>query len=192
MSQLVAHVDLVNPAGGETFHPGEVVTVEWVETQAHMLLNWDLLFSMDGGLNWVTVEADIALESRTYIWTVPEITTVQAQIRIVQDNVNDDYNGTSQNFTIVTATGIDDPIDLVQITMYPNPLRDFSSIEFENPMLVNHTLSIFDSQGKVVRSIYNITSGKVRIERENLVSGLYFIRLRDENEIRAMGKLVVE
>ncbi len=192
MSQLLAHVDLVNPAGGETYHPGEEVTVEWAETQAHNLLNWDLLFSMDGGLNWDTVEADIALESRTYLWTVPEITTVQAQIRIVQDNVNKDYNGTSQNFTIVTATGIDDPIELFQITMYPNPLRDYTSIEFENPMQLNYSLSIFDSQGKVVRSIYNISSGKVRIERENLVSGLYFIRLRDENEIRAMGKLVVE
>lgn len=192
MSQLLAHVDLVSPAGGETYHPGEEVTVEWVETQTHNLLNWDLLFSMDGGLNWDTVKADIALESRSYIWTVPEITTVQAQIRIIQDNVNEDYNGSSQNFTIVTATGIDDPLHSMQIDFYPNPLRNYTSIEFENPMQINYTLSIFDSQGRVVRSIYNINSGKVRIERENLVSGLYFIRLRDENEIRAMGKLAVE
>jgi hypothetical protein len=57
--------------------------------------------------------------------------------------------------------------------MYPNPLIDYTSIEFEN-------------------SIHNITSGTVRVERKNLPSGLYFIRLRDEKEIRAFGKLAVE
>jgi hypothetical protein len=192
MPQLFAHVDLINPAGGETFHPGDKVNVEWVETQSHELLNWDLVFSMDGGLNWVTVKADITLESRSYEWTVPETTTVQGQIRIVQDNVNEDYSGTSQNFTIVAATGIIDPLDLIQIKMYPNPLRDYTSIEFENSIHKNHTLTIYNTQGRIVRSIPNITSGTVRVERKNLVTGLYFIRLHDENEIRAMGKLAVE
>jgi hypothetical protein len=192
MSQLFGHVDLSNPQGGETFHPGEEVNVEWVETQSHELLNWDLLFSMDGGLSWDTVKADITLESRSYQWTVPETTTVKGQIRIVQDNVGDDYYGTSQNFTVVTATGIVDPLYSIQMNIYPNPLRDYTSIEFENSKHLNHTLTVYDSQGRIVRSIHNITSGTVRVERNNLTSGLYIIRLRDENEIRAIGKLVIE
>jgi hypothetical protein len=95
MFQLRGHVDMINPMGGETYHPGDEVKVEWEETQSHNTLNWDLLFSMDGGLSWDTVKADITLESHSYQWTVPETTTVQGQIRIVQDNVNDDYKGTS-------------------------------------------------------------------------------------------------
>ncbi len=192
MFQLNAHVNLITPMGGETYHPGDEVNVEWVETQSHTTLNWDLVFSMDGGLSWDTIQVDIPFESRSYQWTVPETTTVQAQIKIVQDNVNVDYNGTSQNFTIVAATGIIDPLDLFQIKMYPNPLVDYTSIEFENSMHINHTLTIYNTQGKIVRSVHNITSGTVRVERKNLTSGLYFIRLHDENEIRAMGKLAVE
>jgi len=192
MFQLKGHVDLINPMGGETYHPGDEVNVEWVETQSHTTLNWDLLFSMDGGLSWYTVKADIPLESRSYQWTVPATTTVQGQIKIVQDNVNDDYDGASQNFTIIAATGIGDHLNLIQINMYPNPLIDYTTIEFENSMHINHTLTIYNTQGRIVRSIHNITSGKVIVERKNLTAGLYFIRLRDENEILAIGKLAIE
>ena len=192
MSQLLGHVDLINPLGGETLHPGDEVNVEWVETQSHNTLNWDLLFSMDGGLSWDTIKADIPFESRSYLWTVPATTTVQGQIRIVQDNVNDDYNGTSQNFNIIEATGIVDRLILIQMTIYPNPLIDYTSIEFENSTHNNHTLTIYDSQGRLVRSIHNITSGTVRVERKNLTTGLYFMALRDEDVIRAVGKLAVE
>ena len=76
--------------------------------------------------------------------------------------------------------------------MYPNPLIDYTSIEFENPMYINYTLTIHNIQGKIVRSIHNITSGKVRVERKDLSSGLYFVRLRDENAFLTVGKLIVK
>lgn len=76
--------------------------------------------------------------------------------------------------------------------MYPNPLIDYTSIEFENPMHINYTLTIHNIQGKIVRSIHNITSGKVRVERKDLSSGLYFVRLRDENAFLTVGKLIVK
>lgn len=192
MSPVLAHVELDNPKGGEVYHAGDSVNVSWVEVQAHNTLNWDLLFSTDGGVNWDTVKADIPFEARSYLWTVPVILTAKGKIKIVQDNEKEDYAGISPNFTILTTTGIPDPHHLIQISIYPNPLVDFSRIAFENPLHLNHTLTIYNTQGKMVRTIHNITSERVKIERRNLTSGLYFIRLRDEHEIRAMGKLVVE
>jgi len=192
MFPVLGHVDLTNPKGGEVYHTGESVNVSWVEVQAHTTLNWDLLFSTDGGLTWDTVKANIPVEAVSYQWIVPAISTVKGKIKIVQDNVNVDYEGTSQNFSILTTTGIRNPINLIQMNMYPNPLIDYASIEFENPLQMNHTLTIYDTQGKMVRTIHNITSDRVRIERKNLTAGLYFIRLRDEHEIRAMGKLLIE
>jgi len=192
MFQLDGHVDLATPEGGETFHPGEVVYVSWVEVQAHNTLNWDLLFSMDGGSSWDTVKSDIPVEALSYDWTVPATTTANGKIKIIQDNENANYEGTSPNFNIIEATGIHDPLKLVQISVYPNPLVDYSFIEFENSRHRSHTLSIYNTQGKIVRSIPDIRSGTVKVERKNLTSGLYFIRLRDEKDVRAMGKLVVE
>ena len=192
MFQLEGHVELTNPEGGETYHPGNVVTVTWIEVVRHNPLNWDLLFSGDGGSSWDTIKANIPVETLSYQWTVPETSTVKARIKIVQDNVNDDYEWSSNNFTIVSATGIRAPLNLIQMNIYPNPLIDYSSIEFENSMHINYTLDIYNTQGRIVRSIPNITSGKVKVEKKNLMAGLYIIRLLNENEILATGKLAIE
>jgi hypothetical protein len=192
MFQLEGHVELTNPEGGETYHPGNAVTVTWIEVVRHNPLNWDLLFSGDGGSSWDTIKANIPVETLSYQWTVPETSTVNARIKIVQDNVNDDYEWSSNNFTIVSATGIGAPLNLVQMNIYPNPLIDYSSIEFENSMHSNYTLDIYNTQGRIVRSIPNITSGKVKVEKKSLMAGLYIIRLRNENEILATGKLAIE
>ena len=190
--QLKAHVSLTNPMGGETFQPGETVDVSWVEVQSHNTLNWDLLFSEDGGYSWDTLQADIRVETLNFQWMVPFITTVQGRIKVVQDNVNADYESTSPNFTIVGTTGIHDPHDLIQIEISPNPFMDYTTIAFENPRQLNHTLTIFNTQGSIVRSVPNITAGRVKVERRDLTAGIYFIRLRDENEIRAIGKLSIQ
>lgn len=192
MFQLKGHVELTNPEGGETYHPGNEVTVTWIEVVRHNPLNWDLLFSGDGGSSWDTIKANISVETFSYQWTVPETSTVKGRIKIVQDNVNDDYEWSSNNFTIVSATGIRAPLNLIQMNIYPNPLIDYTSIEFENPMHINYTLSIYNTQGIIVRSIPNITSGKVTVERKNLMAGLYIVRLRNENEILATGRLAIE
>jgi hypothetical protein len=190
--QLQAHVGLTNPEGGESYKPGDIVDVTWVVLQAHNTLNWDLLFSEDGGSSWDTIKIDISVETTSYQWIVPETMTMKGKIRIVQDNENQDYEGTSNNFTISSTIGITDLFSPIPLHIYPNPLTHYTSIEFENPMHKNHTLSLYDTQGRMVISIPNITSGKVQVEREDITAGLYFIRLRDENEIRALGKLVVK
>lgn len=189
---LKAHVELLNPMGGDTYSPGDSVNVSWSEIIAHNTFNWDLLFSSDGGLNWDTVKADIPVEEMSYWWTVPVISTVKGQIKIVQDNDQTDYDGISPNFTILSPSGTSDPLQIVQLKIYPNPMVDFASIEFENPMHLSHTLTIYDTQGRVVRSMPNITSNKVKIEKLKLFAGLYYLRLRNEHEIRAVGNLVIQ
>ncbi|MCK5694331.1 MAG: hypothetical protein KAI08_15815, partial [Bacteroidales bacterium] len=63
MFQLKGHVELTNPEGGETYHPGNEVTVIWIEVVRHNPLNWDLLFSGDGGSSWDTIKANISVET---------------------------------------------------------------------------------------------------------------------------------
>ena len=192
MYQLEGHVELIYPEGGESYHPGDSVDVSWVEVQRHTPLNWDLLFSEDGGASWDTIKANIPNETLNYRWAVPLTQTAKGRIKIVQDNVDANYEWSSNNFTILAPTGITDPPNSIQFKMYPNPLIDYTSIEFENPKRINYTLSIHNIQGKIVRSIHNITSGKVRVERKDLTAGLYFVRLRDENASLTVHKLLVK
>lgn len=192
MSQLEGHVSLTYPLGGEIFSPGDTVNVTWQEVIRHNTLNWDLLFSYDGGSTWDTIKADIPLGILNYQWIVPDTSIMEGKIRIVQDNENQNYTGTSDNFTISYATGIIDPMNPIRMHIYPNPFRNYTTIEFADPMHKNYTLTLYSLQGKMVKTIQNITGGRVSVERTNLTAGLYFIQLRDENKICAVGKLIVE
>ncbi|HUR30179.1 MAG TPA: T9SS type A sorting domain-containing protein [Saprospiraceae bacterium] len=96
----LAHVELDNPLGGETYTSGQVVTIEWHIAIPHQQLNWDLLYSLDGGSTWAPIQMDIPVSQLTYQWFVPSNSTTQARISIIQDNEGMDYQDESLNFTI--------------------------------------------------------------------------------------------
>ncbi len=189
--QLQAHVEMNYPQGGETYSPGDSVNITWTETVAHNTLNWDLLYSVDGGHTWSPIKEDIPLEARSYQWIIPDVSTMDGRIKIIQDNEGGDYESSSQNFTITSITGIIDPVQSNEISIFPNPFEDFATIEFNNPEYDSYTLTIYNPQGGVVRSITHLTSGKIELERGNLIAGYYFIQLRDDKQVRATARIVI-
>ena len=78
--KIQAHVELKYPVGGETHYPGETVNIVWDETVSHSTLNWDLFYSVDGGLTWTILKEDVAIEARNYQWIVPDVSTLKARI----------------------------------------------------------------------------------------------------------------
>lgn len=97
---LLAHVELDNPLGGETFVVGQTVTIQWHIEIPHNTLNWDVLFSSDGGATWAFIQMDLPVGSLSYSWIVPDIITSQARVSVIQDNEGQDYQDESMNFTI--------------------------------------------------------------------------------------------
>ena len=188
---MQAHVDLKYPEGGETHYPGETVNIVWDATMGHSTLNWDLFYSIDGGLNWTIMKEDLAAEARNYQWIVPDVPSMKVRIKVIQDNEGGDYENSSQDFTIASATGIQRPVKHSKIRVFPNPITDIATIEFDKPDNDKHSLIIYNIQGGVVRSITQIGSGKIDMQRGSLPAGHYFIQLRDEQEVRGTGKLVI-
>jgi len=80
----------------------------------------------------------------------------------------------------------------INITTYPNPFNEYTTINFENLKNKEFTLKIINIQGLLIRTIDNITTGQVKIERNNLVNGLYFFQLLSESQVIASGKLLIE
>ena len=76
--------------------------------------------------------------------------------------------------------------------IYPNPTKQFATLEFYNPNKMSCTLLLYDTYGKLIQSTKNITADKVKIENRNLASGLYFFKLSDEKRTIAVGKLTFE
>ena len=94
----LAHVKLDYPVGGEVFAFGETVKIEWQILISLNTENWDLYFSPDGGTNWQEIQLNLHPSQLNYLWTVPQILTPNARIRIDMDNVGSDYNDISGDF----------------------------------------------------------------------------------------------
>ena len=74
--------------------------------------------------------------------------------------------------------------------LVPNPFRNSTILTFSNPNQSNYNLMIYDATGKMVKSINNIKTNEIEIERGNLSKGIYFFKLHGEKVI--YGKLMVE
>lgn len=80
---------------------------------------------------------------------------------------------------------------LLNLSIQPNPFKDFTTISFDNPNQENFNLIINDVQGKTLRSYTNITNSFIRIDRKDLVAGAYLYTLWNKG-ISVSGRLVVE
>jgi hypothetical protein len=74
--------------------------------------------------------------------------------------------------------------------IYPNPTNDFSIIEFKS-LSSNSNLKIFNSQGKLVKSVKNISNDNVKIEKDNLKPGVYYFLINNELKELSKGKWII-
>jgi hypothetical protein len=74
--------------------------------------------------------------------------------------------------------------------VYPNPMRDRATIEFDNPNGESYDLYITDITGKTVRTIKNIQEKEIAINKGELSSGVYFIVLKGDETYRS--KMVIK
>lgn len=163
-----AHLDQASlrPAGGETFRPGTVMTIEWVATQAHDG-KYDIYYSPNGGTSWPTEFAEAWQGPTTngakvsYRWTIPANTanTTQGRIRVCQlagghCTQPGTYTIMSANFTISNSTGVGEAAPQASA-----PSLDYRagsrSVELVIPlqagMLV--TLRAYDAAGKEIAEL---------------------------------------
>jgi len=192
LSQAYAHVNLNNPVGAETYKPGDTVIIKWKIAINHTLLNWDLFFSSNGGTSWDTLQTDLNAATLSYQWVVPNTPTTQGRIKIVMDNAGTDYHDISADFTITPATVINLPITGKPILIYPNPLHNQAMLRFDIPKGQLYALWLYDTQGRLIKSIPKIKNEQRILEEAELPEGIYFYRLQSENGRQISGKLLVE
>jgi len=186
---LYAHVELDNPKGGETFVSGSIVTVQWHITIAHVTLNWDLLYSLDGGTTWEYIQEDIPPGQLSFQWHVPGEASSQARISIIQDNEGQDYQDESNNFTIQSTTSVP-TIPGNDLQLYPNPVNDFLNVDLSNNLYWPAKLELFTASGNSVFKIPD--AGKTtRIAVNAYSSGLYFLCIETSQGI-STRKVIIQ
>ncbi len=76
--------------------------------------------------------------------------------------------------------------------LVPHPMKDKSILHFNNTLGMEHHLSLYSMEGKLVSKTDNITGSEVTIERKDMPAGIYFYQLMSEDGKSVKGKLVIE
>lgn len=104
------------------------------------------------------------------------------------------YNSTGRNRVarIIggTPTKITFNSNLPRNFVYPNPFSQQTTLKAFN-LLKSASLTICNSQGQLVKEINNITGQTITIMRDNLPSGLYFVKLTEDNKVIIAERLVI-
>ncbi|GAA4322397.1 S8 family serine peptidase [Flaviaesturariibacter amylovorans] len=93
-------LQLMNPAGGEGWVPGDVMVLHW-DAWGEATSTYALDYSIDGGNNWLPIASALEAGRRQYTWTVPSVATGQARVRVRQEATT--LISTSADFTILGA-----------------------------------------------------------------------------------------
>ena len=97
-----------------------------------------------------------------------------------------EYAEALQSFTVSQATGIKD-VFAKTVTIYPNPSRDFVSIDLPDADVIK--ILLLNNRGQVVKTVQ--PREKHRINIQDLVSGTYFISIQTDEFVVTKRLMVV-
>lgn len=89
------------------------------------------------------------------------------------------------------ASVTENSFDELEITAYPNPFTDKTTIEFNDPVNRQFDILVSSADGRIVRTIKNIYSGKITIHRNDLAPGIYTYTLQQNGASVKTGRLSI-
>jgi hypothetical protein len=200
-ANISAHVILDYPEGGENFHMGEVVQIQWQMVIYHGASDWDLYFSSNGGVTWEPIAINLPETQLTYDWTVPNIETNSGRVKVIQDNnVGRDYEDSSGDFIISTPTGIyEAEVNIFTFKLfdaYPNPFNPSTTIKYSIPKEGYVTLKIYNTIGEEVAILVNevkqVGNYVSQFNATRLPSGIYFYQLQASNIVQTKKMILLK
>ncbi|MES2762958.1 MAG: DUF4465 domain-containing protein [Bacteroidota bacterium] len=93
------------------------------------------------------------------------------------------------NFTTVSTVGINELSNVSNISLFPNPAGQYSTLNYDSKEVSSLNISISDITGKEIQqhSIETLTgNNQLRLNTGTLLSGVYFITIKDDNSIKTI------
>jgi hypothetical protein len=137
-----------------------------------------LKYDSTGTMKWDTTYTNINITSSSCV-------------KLILDSVNNIFmtgyanNGTNTDVLTLKYSPIFlTSIEQIQLgrngfTIYPNPFSTQTTLQTDN-ILHNATLTVVNCFGQTVKQIKNISGQTVTLHRDNLSSGLYFLRITQD------------
>ncbi|MBL4754080.1 MAG: T9SS type A sorting domain-containing protein [Flavobacteriales bacterium] len=115
-------------------------------------------------------------------------TALEHDYATVQVNIN---GFVKQGCVITDIESVNGNEDYAPFKLVPNPMTDQTVIRIEGNSSMYYKIKVFDTMGRVISEINNVSSGTI-IERKSLPSGIYYVRLYAANVPSLARKLLVQ
>ncbi len=155
--------------------PGDTIQLEGQS-------DWAIISSVDYANNILTLDRPLTWEAQQgvslpYSGPKPDLGAFEYDANYVAEKL---------------VTAIKNDIQNNGLTLYPNPIRSYATLTFENFSGEPYDISIFDMNGREVQTIDSISQKSLRIERANLLKGVYVFKVIEGNRGIWTGKFMVE
>lgn len=167
--------DILNGCN-DTAEAGKNLIVEYFDGS-----DWQLLADIDP-INIPVANSSSSDNWMTVSYTVTSGMSKNFILRFSRqngDNLLDDISIANLSITESTLSNQEFSADTFKI--YPNPTSDFIFFESQNSTPIQ-SVEIFDINGKLIHSIELSSSDDSKINIESLNSGLYFAKIKSENQ----------
>lgn len=78
-----------------------------------------------------------------------------------------------------------------RVSVYPNPVTDLATVDFENPHGTPHAFRLYEMSGRMVRIMDHIYEGSFVFDRGALEDGIYIYILSNDGGMVSEGKLIL-
>ncbi|MGV8915832.1 MAG: T9SS type A sorting domain-containing protein [Kaistella sp.] len=75
------------------------------------------------------------------------------------------------------------------ISVYPNPVKDFLTVDFNTEKLENSSYQLFDTSGKIIIQ-GNLKSAKSQISASSIATGMYILRITNAGKLVKTFKII--
>ncbi|MEZ4688271.1 MAG: T9SS type A sorting domain-containing protein [Bacteroidia bacterium] len=90
------------------------------------------------------------------------------------------------------VTGAEAQHEQIPFSIYPNPAKDYATVEWEGTAGENCQISLLDAQGRLQKTFETDGSNEARLNLNGLASGMYLVVLKNEKGQRSIKQIIVE
>jgi len=102
---ITTDVELTYPYGEERFEPGTTQNIQW-DTDINNSSEFTIEYSVDGGNNWNLIASGVDSEVRHYAWSVPNVITENAVIKITKEGTSNSDENNLPFYILETPTNL--------------------------------------------------------------------------------------
>jgi hypothetical protein len=75
--------------------------------------------------------------------------------------------------------GIDEPLSNLSVNLYPNPAKEWLTLDFNSNIQKQLNVSLFSTEGKEIKTWSEKYTSKMYLTSPELSNGIYFLKIRN-------------